>query len=122
MAQADALTQRLVQELVPGKQITLAHLIANPDESLSIRIGLTSQAGPGKSAIGVLTVTPAETAIILADIALKTAAVSLGHMDCHENGSLILTGMVSEVEAALLAILRYAAETLHYEACGITKT
>lgn len=122
MAQADALKQRIVQELVPGKQITLAHLIANPDESLSIRIGLASQAGPGKSAIGVLTVTPAETAIILADIALKTAAVSLGHMDCHENGSLILTGMVSEVEAALLAILRYSAETLHYEACGITKT
>ena len=23
---------RIVQELVPGKQITLAHIIANPDE------------------------------------------------------------------------------------------
>ena len=26
--------QRIVQELVPGKQITLAHLIANPDPLL----------------------------------------------------------------------------------------
>ena len=26
--------QRIIQELVPGKQITLAHIIANPDEIL----------------------------------------------------------------------------------------
>ena len=25
---------RIIQELVPGKQITLAHIIANPDEIL----------------------------------------------------------------------------------------
>ena len=26
--------QRIIQELVPGKQITLAHVIANPDKIL----------------------------------------------------------------------------------------
>ena len=26
--------QRIVQEYVPGKQVTMAHLIANPDEDL----------------------------------------------------------------------------------------
>lgn len=112
--------QRIVQELVPGKQITLAHVIANPDAMLFDKIGLA--AGTKKSAIGVLTVTPAETAIILADIAIKASGVELGHVDCRENGSLILTGTVSEVEASLQAILRYAVETLRYEVCEVTRT
>lgn len=31
---------RIVQELVPGKQITLAHIIANPDDILYQKLGL----------------------------------------------------------------------------------
>lgn len=31
---------RIVQELVPGKQITIAHLIANPDKVLYEKLGL----------------------------------------------------------------------------------
>ena len=30
---------RIVQELVPGKQITIAHLIANPDKILYEKLG-----------------------------------------------------------------------------------
>ena len=32
--------QRIVQELVPGKQITLAHIIASPDKILYEKLGL----------------------------------------------------------------------------------
>lgn len=120
MAHMEEVKQRIVQELVPGRQITLAHVIANPDGVLLTKIGLPPE--EKKSAIGVLTVTPAETAIILADIAMKASGVSLGHMDCHENGSLLLTGTVSEVEAALQAILSYAERTLRYEVCAFTRT
>ena len=31
---------RIVQELVPGKQITLAHVIANPDAIMYRKLGL----------------------------------------------------------------------------------
>ena len=31
---------RIIQELVPGKQITLAHIIANPDPVLYQKLGL----------------------------------------------------------------------------------
>ena len=31
---------RIIQELVPGKQVTLAHIIANPDQSLYYKLGL----------------------------------------------------------------------------------
>lgn len=116
---SEEMKQHIVQELVPGKQITLAHLIANPDAMLFDRLGMGEQP---RSAIGVLTVTPAETAIILADIAIKASGVSLGYLDCRENGSLIITGTVSEVEASIHAILSYAVNTLRYEVCEITKT
>lgn len=32
---------RIIQELVPGKQITLAHIIANPDDILYQKLGWT---------------------------------------------------------------------------------
>ena len=31
---------RIVQELVPGKQVTLAHIIAGPDEIIYQKLGL----------------------------------------------------------------------------------
>ena len=41
--------QRIVQELVPGKQITLAHIIANPDGELYEKLGLDPRVScPGR--------------------------------------------------------------------------
>ena len=37
--------QRIVQELVPGKQITLAHIIASPDGELYEKLGLDPRVG-----------------------------------------------------------------------------
>ena len=68
--------QRIIQELVPGKQITLAHIIANPDPILYQKLGLNPAVEYAKAAIGVLTVSPAETAIIMADIGIKSAGVA----------------------------------------------
>lgn len=113
--------QRIIQELVPGKQITLAHVIANPDSVLYEKLGLNPAVEYSKSAIGVLTVSPAETAIIMADIAIKASGAELGFVD-RFSGSVIITGTVSEVEAAVAAILTYVERTLGYAVCGITKT
>lgn len=113
--------QRIVQELVPGRQITLAHIIANPDAILYEKLGLDPRVEYSRSAIGVLTVSPAETAIIMADIAVKSSGAELGFVD-RFSGSLIITGTVSEVESAVAAILEYTRDTLGYTVCGITKT
>ena len=72
---------RIIQELVPGKEITIAHLIANPDEDLYIKLGLNPKIDYSKSAIGLMTITPAETAVIAADVAMKAAGVTLGFVD-----------------------------------------
>ena len=113
--------QRIVQELVPGRQITLAHIIANPDTILYEKLGLDPRVEYSKSAIGVMTVSPAETAIIMADIAVKSSGAELGFVD-RFSGSLIINGSVSEVEAATNAILNYTKDVLGYTICQITKT
>lgn len=113
--------QRIIQEQVPGKQITLAHIIANPDKLLYEKLGLDPAVDYSKSAIGILTVTPAETAIIMADIAMKAAAIDLGFVD-RFSGSLIITGTVSEVEASVTAILEYVKTKLGFAVCPVTRT
>ncbi len=112
---------RIIQELVPGKQITLAHVIANPDKILYTKLGLDPSVDYAKSAIGILTVSPSETAIIAADIALKSSGAELGFVD-RFSGTVIVTGTVSEVEASLEAITDYARGKLGFSVCPLTKT
>ena len=113
--------QRIIQELVPGKQISLAHIIANADKVLYRKLGLDPSVDYSRSAIGILTVSPAETAIIMADIAMKASGAEIGFVD-RFSGSLIVTGTVSEVEAAVTAILTYVDEKLGFVICPVTRT
>ena len=112
---------RIIQELVPGKQITLAHIIAAPDKVVYQKLGLNPEIDYNKAAIGILTVSPAETAVIAADIALKTSNVELGFVD-RFSGTLIVTGMVSDAQAAIEAAVKYIRDTLGFSVCEVTKT
>ena len=112
---------RIIQEIVPGKQITIAHVIANPDDSLYTKIGIEVRPEYAKSAIGLVTMSPSETAIIASDIAIKTSNVELGFVD-RISGTLIITGSVSEVEASLKAVVDYAEAKLGFSVCAITRT
>ena len=113
--------QRIIQESVPGRQVTLAHIIASPDKILYRKLGLDPKLDYEKAAIGVTTVIPSETAIIMADIAMKASGIEIGFVD-RFSGSLIYTGTVSEVEAAMTAQLDYVKEKLGYTVCEVTKT
>lgn len=112
---------RIIQEIVPGRQITIAHVIANPDEILYQKLGLDPAGNEKKGAIGIVTITPAETAIIIADVALKASGVTLEFVD-RFSGTLLVTGSISEVESGLFALLQYTKETLGFTVCGVTKT
>ncbi len=112
---------RIIQEIVPGKQITLAHIIANPDKVLYQKLGLDPSVDYNKSAIGIVTLSPAETAIIAADIAIKSSGVELGFVD-RFSGTLIVCGTVSETEAAINALCGYVKEKLGFDVCEITRT
>ena len=111
----EQMPERIVQELVPGKEITIAHLIASPDITLYEKLGLDPRVEYSKSAIGVL------TAIIAADIAIKAAGIELGFVD-RFSGTLIVTGTISETEAAIRAVLDYVRDKMGFSVCEITRT
>ena len=113
--------QRIVQELVPGKQITLAHIIANPDPILYRKLGLAPDGDAHRGAIGVVTMSPAEYAIIAADLATKASDAELGFVD-RFSGTLLITGSLSAVESSLDAVVTYARESLGFQVSPVTKT
>lgn len=110
--------QRIIQEFVPGKQVSLAHLIANPDPGLYKKLGaVTEDAG----ALGVLTITPSEGAIIAADIATKAANVQLIFVD-RFSGSLVVCGDITSVEAALNGVLDTLCGQMGFAEASMTRT
>lgn len=113
--------QRIIQEYVPGKQVTLAHMIANPQPSIYQKLGLDGQEGCSGGALGIMTITPSEGVIIAADIATKAAAVDVGFLD-RCGGSLLVMGDVASVEAALRAVIAYFDTVLRYTSVDITRS
>jgi len=113
--------QRIIQEFVPGKQVTLAHVIANPVENLCVKLGLSSGGREGAHAIGILTITPSEASIIAADVATKAAMVEIGFVD-RFSGAVLITGDVQAVESALKAVLELLGQRMGFAPTQITRS
>ena len=111
---------RIIQEHVPGKQITLAHIIGSPRPIVYKKLGLNPDIDYGSSAIGIITVSPPESAVIASDISVKSGDVYLGFVD-RFSGSLIITGRLSEVETAITEIVTYFRDDLGYACCDVTR-
>ncbi len=109
--------ERVIQEYVPGKQVTLAHLIANPNKTVYKKLGLNEAA----SAIGILTITPSEGAIIASDVTTKSGNVEIGFID-RFTGAVVITGDVSAVEYALKQVIQVLSTQLKFTPCDITRT
>ena len=90
----DSSKERIIQEFVPGKQITLAHIIPNP---------------------------PSEGAIIAADVASKAGGIKIGFVD-RFNGTLIITGEVASVEAAMNGVIAKLCDYMGFAKPEITQS
>lgn len=110
--------QRVIQEYVPGRQLTLAHIIANPQKDLAKKIGLSNNE---LNAIGILTITPGEAAIIAADLATKSANIEIGFVD-RFSGSVVINGDISSVEAATSNVVDYFQNVLKFSIAEITRS
>lgn len=108
--------ERIIQEFVPGKQVTLAHMIAHPTAELAKKIGV-----PEAEAIGIMTLTPGETAMIAGDIATKAANIQIGFLD-RFSGALVIYGSVGSVEESLDKVVLTLKTLLGYTPCMITRT
>lgn len=112
---------RIIQEMVPGKQVTLAHIIASPDEIIYKKLGLNPNLDYQQAAIAILSMTPSEISVIAGDIAIKTSQVDMGFID-RFSGTLIFTGRIGNVVAATNSILSYLQSKLGFTVCEVTRT
>lgn len=110
--------ERKIFESVPGKQVTLAHIIANPDDRIFEKLGLNDET---YHAIGILTITPPEVAIIAVDIAKKTAPIKIGFVD-RFSGSVFILGDVASVQSAMEQVVIYLRELMQFSVPKITRT
>ncbi|MBP1040842.1 BMC domain-containing protein [Vagococcus sp. BWB3-3] len=110
--------QRVIQESVPGRQVTIAHIIANPDQKVYEKIGLLEFQ---HQALGILTITPSEAAIVASDIATKTAAVQIAFMD-RFSGAVVMAGDVMAVEAGISAVIETLDSLLKIRGVKITRS
>lgn len=115
---------RMTRLRVPGKEVCLAHIISSPQpqvyRNLGLHIGVHEGEDHTGESVGLIRFTPWEAVVVAADVAMKSADVQLGFMD-RFCGSLIITGGLSEVEAAVEAVVRFFKETLGFQACDIHK-
>lgn len=112
----DKTVHRVIEESVPGKQITIAHVIASPMPEILESIGIKD-----RGAIGILTLSPCETAIIAADIAAKSAKVEIGFLD-RFTGAVVLGGDVQSVETALVAVTETLCDMMNFATVPVTRT
>lgn len=109
--------ERSIQEYVPGKQVTLAHIVANPTTDIYEKLGIQAP----RNALGILTITPSEASIIAGDIASKASNVNLGFID-RFSGSVVIVGEVAEVQSALRQVIDKLHELLGFDIPPITST
>ena len=112
-----SLPPRSIQEYVPGKQVTLAHRISKPDRMIYKKLGLTDEF---TEAIGIITITPSESAIIAADICTKAARIKLAFVD-RFSGAVVFVGEIGAVDSALNAVIERF-EDMKYSTVKITRS
>ena len=83
--------------------------------------GETGHGVPEAGAIGIMTLTPGETAMIAGDLAMKAADVHIGFLD-RFSGALVIYGSVGAVEEALLQTVSGLGRLLNFTLCNLTKS
>lgn len=116
---------REVRVRVPGREMSLAHLIGVSQtevyHNLGLHIGVHEGENHTGDSIGLMKFTPWELTVVAADIALKSGGVEIAFMD-RFGGALILTGQRSEVRAALEGVSSFVRDVLHFTVCEITES
>lgn len=110
--------ERIIQEYVPGKQITVAHVIAKPDSEVYQKMGIIESQN---EAVGILTITPSEASIIAVDIAIKAAEIEIGFVD-RFSGAVVIIGDVSSVRIAIENILETMESLLGFTVVPLSST
>ncbi len=112
---------RSVQVTTAAREIPYANVVGSPDDqvfaTLALDIGFHADFKP-EGSLGIMNMTPAESVIIAADMAVKSSTVEIGFMDRFK-GSLIIIGSRANVVRAMEDVLKFFENTLHYKVCAL---
>lgn len=115
---------RIVRVKVKGKEVSLAQLIGASEtriyQNLALHIGTHFGEDHTGESIGIIHVTPEESAIIAADVAMKSGNVEIGTLD-RFSGSVIILGDRSNVRSALEGVIEFFEYKLKFTVCEITE-
>ena len=116
---------RMTRVRVPGKEVCLAHIITPSDEciyqNLALHIGVHEDEDHIGESIGMIRFTPWEAVVVAADVAMKSADVTLCFMDRFCD-SLIISGGLSEVQTAVESVVKFFDKELGFAVCRIHKS
>jgi ethanolamine utilization protein EutS len=115
---------RYTRVRIPGKEVSLAHIIRSGEESIYRNLGLHIGVHEGENhtgeSLGLLQFTPWECVVLAADMAVKSGDVEIGFMD-RFCGQVILTGGYAEVRSAVEGILAFFRDELGITICALTE-
>ncbi len=105
----------MISEEVSGKCINLCHIIQNPDERVTQRLAIDF------SPLAIISVSPGEAAIVVADYLSKSAALELIFIDRYL-GTVLAVGNIDTLETACDGILQMLHRKLAFEVAEITRS
>ena len=115
---------RIVRVKVKGKEVSLAHIIGVSQErvyqNLALHIGTHFGEDHTGESIGLIHVDPEETAIIAADIAMKSGNVEVGTLD-RFSGAVVILGDLPNVRSAVEGVVEFFEYKLKFKVCEITE-
>lgn len=116
---------RVTRMRIPGHELVLAHILTPSDSSiyrnLALHIGTHEGEDHTGETLGLIQLTPWETVVAAADVAVKAADVQIGFMD-RFCGALIITGGQSQVQTAVEHVVRFFDRELGFPVCEIHKS
>jgi len=104
---------QMISEEVAGKCINLCHIISNPD------VQVTKKLSVDVSPLAIISVSPGEAALIVADYLSKNGVLEVIFIDRYL-GTVLVAGKISALETACTGVLKLLHGKLAFEKAEIT--
>lgn len=105
--------EQMICEEVAGKSINICHIISNPDRRVTQKLAIDV------TPLAIISVSPGETAIVVADYLSKAAKVEVIFIDRYL-GTVLVVGETSALETACKGILQVLGEELAFGEAQLT--
>jgi ethanolamine utilization protein EutS len=106
---------QMISEEVTGKCINLCHILSNPDARVVQKLAIDI------SPLAIVSVSPGEAAVVVADYFSKSAHVEVVFID-RFLGTVLATGQISALESACTRVADLLEKELAFEKAVITRS